>query len=151
MIQHPAVSRKVALPSGLLVAEQAAVEPVTERQPEAPDRLLDPLHRRDIQLGEVFWLGGEHLQRLPDAFDRLRDPFRVARYRDPAVRVERAETDLGLGAPGRHIENQRVRKVLAEPGTATARDENRHGKQPATRGRHFRRPASAEGARQFCR
>ena len=49
-----------------------------------------------------------------------------ARHRDPAVRVERTEPDPGLGSPGCHIENQRVREVQAEPGTAAARDEDRH-------------------------
>jgi hypothetical protein len=68
---------------------------VTQRRPEPPDRPLDPFHRRDVQLGEVFLLGSEHLQCLPDAFHRLRAPFWVARHRDPPVRVERAELHQG--------------------------------------------------------
>src|SRR5689334_3514854 len=99
MVEHPVVRREVDQPSGLFVAEQAAIEAVAERRAELPSRSFDALHRGDVELGEVFWFGCEDLQGLPDAFDGLRGAVRMARDRDPAVRVERAEADPGLGSP----------------------------------------------------
>jgi len=41
VIEHPAVSREVEQPPGLLVAEEAAIEVVAEGRPEPPSRSFD--------------------------------------------------------------------------------------------------------------
>ncbi len=126
VVQHPAVSRKVDQSPGPVVAEQAAVEPVPSGGPSRRVVRLIPFSVVMSSLVKSSCSVASTLSacQMPSTDCELRLGWPGTGI--PPCGVERAEADPGLGSPGRHVKDQRVRVDLAEPSPAAARDEDRY-------------------------